>query len=89
MEVNICFFVNTSLLHDTLMEPVYSFTCSFLEQANWSIHFYFKLTEGIAEEAHCSSNFVHSGGKVERGKGREEENGKAQKKSKKGESCVF
>jgi len=33
--------------------------------------------------------FVHSGGKVEREKGREEENGKAQKKSKKGEMYAF
>jgi hypothetical protein len=41
--------------------------------------FFVLLTEGIAdaEEAYCSSNFVRSGWKVERGKGREEENGKA------------
>jgi hypothetical protein len=35
------------------------------------------------------SNFVRSGGKVERGKGREEENGKTLKKSQKGERCAF
>jgi hypothetical protein len=40
------------------------------------------LTEGIAEEAHCSFNFVRSGAKVQRGKGGQEENRKAQKKSK-------
>jgi hypothetical protein len=43
----------------------------------------------MAEEARCSSNFVCSDGKVEREKGREEENRKAQKKSKKGERCAF
>jgi hypothetical protein len=47
------------------------------------------LTEGIAEEAHCSSNFARSGKKVEREKGREEDNGKAQNKSKMGERCAF
>jgi hypothetical protein len=47
------------------------------------------LTEGIAEEAHCSSNFVPSGWKVENGKRRKEENGKAQKKFKKGGSYAF
>jgi hypothetical protein len=47
------------------------------------------LTEGIAEEAFCSSNFARSGGKVERENGREEDNGKAQNKSKMGEKCVF
>jgi hypothetical protein len=47
------------------------------------------LTEGIAEEAHCSSNFARSGGKVERENGREEDNGKAQNKSKMGEGVLF
>jgi hypothetical protein len=47
------------------------------------------LTEGLAEEAQCSSNFVRSGGKVERDRGREEENGKALMKSKKGERSAF
>jgi hypothetical protein len=47
------------------------------------------LTEGIAEKAHCSSNFVHSGGKVERGKGREEENGRRNLKRGKGVLLVY
>jgi hypothetical protein len=47
------------------------------------------LTKGIAKEAHIPLIFVLSGGKVGRGKGREEENGKAQNKSKKRERCAF
>jgi hypothetical protein len=50
-------------------------------------YMFFLLTEGIAEEAYSSSNFVRPGWKVERGKGREEENGKAQKNLKRGKGA--
>jgi hypothetical protein len=68
-----------------------AFTCNERRRfsRDCSVCFYFKLTEGIAEEAHCSSNFARSGKKVEREKGREEDNGKAQNKSKMGERCAF
>jgi hypothetical protein len=47
------------------------------------------LTEGIAEEAHCSSNFFHSDGKFKEGEGGKKRMGKHKRNLKGGKGVLF